>query len=263
MKNLVNDIGLDKFYGAELLNYHIESKQFMDNCGAENMSCTNELNDYDAAIEAIKDNMRRQQASAITPKLEIIDTERDSLLNYVYSLLDAGKYSPIEATQEAYQELYPAMQPYRGTINKPVTQESADIVSLINEINKPAMAPHLNTLGMTDGVTMLAEKNQEYIDLDMQRISETPSKKETQTVRKNADAIYKNIVIHINATITLNENDSVILLKDNLNNLINRTNIANKKRIAMARAAEKKRKEKEKEKELAEMIKDESQTTND
>ena len=245
MEKLVKEIGFSTKNGSEHLNFHNESKVFMDNCGAENINCTTELDNYSIAIQAVKENMRRQQASAITPQMEAVDEGRDGLVLYAYSLLDAGLHAPVTAIQEAYGALHPVMQPYRGIGNKPVTQESADILAMLTELNVPALQPHIATLGMTSALEMLDAKNQEYIALDTQRLSEVPSKKETTAVRDNADTIYKNIVNRINATLTLSSNENAVTLKDNLNNLIDRTNAANKQRLAIVAKnnAEKKAKE--------------------
>lgn len=244
---LIKDIGFSRKNGAEHLNFHNEAKAFMDACGAQNINCTTELNDYEAALTVIRENMSRQQASAITPQLESTDEERDSLILYVFSLLDAGQYSPIETIKEAYQALYPAMQPYRGIGYNTHTQESADIQALLTEISSPELLPHTEKLGMTNGMDMLQKKNQEYIDLDMQRVSEVPSKKETLEVRKRIDDIYFNIVIRINSTLTLSSNTEAQTLAVNINNLIDRTNAAYKQRIAIVQANDKKKKQKEKE----------------
>ncbi len=244
---LIKDIGFSKKNGAEHLNFHNEAKAFMISCGAQNINCTTELNDYELALTVLRENMSRQQASAITPQLESTDEERDNLILYLFSLLDAGEYSPKETIKEAYQALYPAMQPYRGIGNNANTQESADIQAMLTEISSPALLPHAQKLGMTNGMDMLQNKNQEYIDLDMQRVSEVPSKKETAELRNRIDNIYFNIVIRINSTLTLQTNPEAQTLAVNINNLIDRTNAAYKQRIAIKQANDKKKKKQEKE----------------
>ena len=232
-RELINSVNLSKVNSAEHLSYHTEAKVFMDRCGAESINCTTEFEDYDAAIVAEKENMRRQQASPITPMMNVIDSERDTLILFLYSLLDAGRYSPVEEVQIAYQALHPAMQPYRGIGYNTNIQESADILAFVTEITAPALVAHTVTMGMTDGIAMLTAKNQEYIDLDIQRVSEMPSKKDTADIRNRTNEIYTNIVTRANSTIVLTPNDAAAMLATNMNNLIDRTIAAYKQRLSI------------------------------
>ena len=228
----IKENGMDKYNNAEHLNLHIEMKLFMDQCGAHKINCTTEFDVYDAAISAEKENMRRQQASALTPQMDKTDSERDALILYIFALLDAGLYAPLDEIKDAYNALYPALQPYRGIGTKPHTQESAAIQAMLSEISTPQLLPHTATMGMTAAMQLLADKNQEYINLDTQRVSEVPSKKETLAVRQKTDEAYLSIIYKVEATNTLMSNEDSAMLATNINNLIDRTNATYKQRMA-------------------------------
>ncbi len=228
----VKPIGFQKLVNAVHLNFHNEAYNFMLACGADNISCQNELPLYKIAIEAETEMLKLQQASAITPELDILDDERDLLIRHLFSLLDVGKYSPIAKVHEAYNNLLPVMKNYRGIESHSLSKETAEIDTMLNEMRASKLSAYIATMAMEDVMLQLEEKNKQYVALDMQRINDKPARKDTIAARKNCDDAYNYIVFKLDGTIAINKNDHADKLSDNLTNLVNQTNHIYKLHVA-------------------------------
>ena len=233
MATKIKTLGLAKLAKAEHLNFHLEAVAFIEKCGAENISIETELSLYRTAIDAEIKVVNLQSASALTPEMEAKDKERDEYLSFLFATIDAAKNSPIEAQREAHRQLTPVVSPYQGIARSTDSQESSQIVGLVNDIlSSPALVPHTAALNIDPVVSALNSANNDYIKLDAKRTSEIPSKAETNKKRAAVDEQYFAIVDKANATVILAPNDSALTLVNDLNNLIDKTNADYNRRTA-------------------------------
>lgn len=231
MVNKIKKNGLTKFTNAEHLGFHTGAQGFFNACTAEKISCATELPLYDAAILAQVDVVKRQLSSSITADLEKMDKERDELISFLFATFDAAKHSPIGAAKEAHKQLLPVMTPYRGMAYRTYVQESAEIIGMLKDLRAANLAAHITALNFTPVMDLLGTKNSEYIQLDKQRITEMPSKVETDTLRKNVDELYNQIVDKVNATVILTPNPAAETLVVGLNNYIDQINTSYNQRM--------------------------------
>ncbi len=232
MSNKVKDMGLTKLSNAEHLGFHMEVKLFVEKCGAENISVATKLPLYTDAINAEVEVVNRQTASSLTQDLEAKDEERDELLSYLFTSIHNAKNAPMANFKEAYKQLLPAITPYKGIAQKTNSQETAEIMGLVNDLRKDTLLPHITALGLLDILNLIETTNNEYITLDQKRTSDVPSKKDTDTLRSTVDELYETIVDKTNATVILMPNDSAKTLVSDICNLIDKTNTSYNQRTA-------------------------------
>ena len=233
MATKIKTIGLAKLAKAEHLNFHLEAMEFIEKCDAENILSEAELSLYELAISEEVKVVNLQSASALTPEMEAKDKERDEYLSFLFATIDAAKNSPIEAQREAHRQLTPVVSPYQGIAYTTDSQESSQIVGLVNDIlSSLALVPHTAALNIDAVVSALNSANTDYMDLDAKRTSEIPSKAETNRKRAAVDEQYFAIVDKANATVILAPNAEALTLVNDLNNLIDKTNADYNRRTA-------------------------------
>ena len=232
MTTKVKSFGQTKLTNAEHLNFHLETKMLITTCTPEKISAVTEMPLYEAAIQKEVEIVNRQTASALTADLEAKDKERDELLSYLFAMIDAAKNAPIPAMKEAHKYLAPVIQPYRGIAHEIHSRESAEIVGLVNDLTAVSVVTYVTGLNLLTIVQSLSALNEEYMELDLQRTSEMPSKADTRAVRAEIDKHYESIIDKANATVLLAPNDEAVMLVDNLNKLIDKTNADHNRRKA-------------------------------
>ena len=233
MATKIKTLGLAKLAKAEHLNFHLEAKSFIMKCGAADISVETEFPLYTEAIAEEIKVVNLQSASALTPEMEAKDKERDEYLSFLFATIDAAKNSPIEAQREAHRQLTPVVSPYQGIARSTDSQESSQIVGLMNDIlSSESLVPHTAALNIDPVITALNVANNHYMALDVKRTTETPSKAETNKKRAAVDEQYFAIVDKANATVILSPNDSALTLVNDLNNLIDKTNADYNRRTA-------------------------------
>ena len=229
----IKNIGFSQKTKAEHLNFHLEVMEYLNKCGAENISCEAEIQLYASAISEEVQVVNLQTASALTADMDAKDKERDSYASYIFTTIDAAKNSPIEAQKEAHKQLTPVVSPYKGIASSTDSQESAQIVGLVNDIlSSLALIPHITALNLDAAVSALNSANNDYMALDEKRTSEMPSKAETNKKRKAVDEQYQAIVDKTNATVILAPNAEAQTLVKDINNLIDQTNASYNRRTA-------------------------------
>ncbi len=232
MEKLIKEIGFTKLTNAEHINFHTEVKMYVEKCGAENISCQQELVLYTAELEKEASIINRQSASALTTNLEAKDKERDELLSYLFISVSNAKNSPIPAHKEAHQHLSLVLDPFKGIAKETNSRETGQIISLLKELSNELLAQYAKTLGLENVIELIEKANNEYLELDQQRTADIPSKRETNELRSKIDTIYKTIKAKTEGTVLLMTNEHAEKLVINLNNLIDTTNTAYNQRTA-------------------------------
>lgn len=222
----------EKLANAAHLGFNTEVQVFVNKHGAENISCAVEQTLYNAAVLAEVDVVNRQRGSALTIDLDQLDQERDDLVIYIFRTFDASKFSPLAAAQEAHKQLLPFMKSYRGMQDHHNVKESGEIIGMLKDLRAANLATYVATLNIGSVMDLLEVKNNTYIELDSQRVSEMPNKLVTDTLRANVDELYYTIVSRANATVVLATNDAAEAFVRDMNNFIDKTNASYNLRMA-------------------------------
>ncbi len=232
MEKSIKEIGFTKLTNAEHLNFHTEVKLYVEKCGVGNISCTKELPLYIEELEKEASIINRQSASALTESLDAKDTERDELLSYLFISVSNAKNSPVPTHKDAHQHLSVVLAPFKGIAQETHSRESAQIISLIKELNEKSLEQHIRNLALDNIIDLVEKANNEYIELDQQRTADVPSKRETNELRSQIDDIYRTIKAKAEGTVLLMSNPNAEKLIVNLNNLVDATNTAYNQRTA-------------------------------
>ena len=243
MEKKIKSISLTKMTNADHLDFHTKVKLYVEKCGAENISCTQELTLYQAEIDKEATIIYRQSGSALTAELEAKDSTRDGLLSYFIGGVSNAKNSPLPADRDAHEQLSLVLKPFKGIADETNPRESAQIISLIAELKQESLAGYIKTLGLDSVIGLIETANNEYITLDQQRTSDVPSKRETNELRARIDSIYHSLMAKTEGTVLLMTNASAETLVVDINNLID----ANKKAYSQRTAERKTTPEKQEE----------------
>lgn len=237
MGTKIKTISLGHKNNAEVDNFFFMCLNFIREYVVLKLNITQAMVDaFSSNYDILHDLIKRQLASAITPLLATLDTERDTLLSYFFAAVKNAAKSPIAAHRAAYAALAPVIKPYEGIADHPVAQETSEISGLLLDANKTGLAVHLNALGLTDVLESLDSINAQYIALELQRTAEMPSKAETDKWRRLTYESYTAIIDRVNASLILEPTPEMESFAVKINNQIKHTNDAFNLRMGIAHA---------------------------
>ena len=118
----------------------------------------------------------------------------------------------------------------------PTRQKSQAIDALVKDLEKPAIAEHLNVLGISHAVAPLKEANAKYQELVDVRAENQISTNviNVKKVRKETDLLYKELARFIFANHIVNPSAETTNFSTLFNKLIDDTIVANKQRLAQS-----------------------------
>ncbi len=136
----------------------------------------------------------------------------NSLLNH---------FDPVR--QQAAQRIKIVLNTYGNLASLPYNEETSRLTNLLQELSGPK-ANDISTLAMGDWLTKLQAANNAFEALVQSRNTELSGKSELKMVevRRQADAVYRNILERIEAFITLGEEVKYTPFVSELNGYIDR-----------------------------------------
>lgn len=154
------------------------------------------------------DAYMQNQAYENTKEIEAADRKRDDYFLYLAQTIDTNVYCPIAIKKAAAQALKYALSPYRGANTKPLAENTALITNFVQDLQKPANAAHVTTLGLTEAVAELKTANEAFNALYAGRSDEKlvrAGSETMKTVRPKVDEAYRALCSAINALYQVNE----------------------------------------------------------
>ncbi len=150
----------------------------------------------------------RNQGYKNTEAIEQGDKKRDDLMLAIAQTIEAFTRLPIAEKAEAAKRLNFLLKPYRNVTRLPYAQESANIRDFVLKMAEEANAADIETLGLTEMMTLLDEANQAFMALYKGRSGEirVRSTSETmKTIRPKVDAAFAQLFDAINGMYIVNE----------------------------------------------------------
>ena len=197
MKTIVTiqEINLHVLNVSEYNNFMTRVRTLIDNAGLDKLGI--EQADYDeflADLGIIEQLVKQSRASEITAQLEELDTQRDSLLTYIFDTVNNATRLPIEAMKRAATSLQMVIKPYAGIQRTAMQQETAQINGLLLDL-AGNMAANVTTLGLDDMVAQLKQANDSYAALTDERTQAGATNKleNSKTVRARMDNAYTTL----------------------------------------------------------------------
>ena len=156
---------------------------------------------WKADIDKEREVVRETKASEETEALAEKDAKRDEIITSLFQEIRLADKSLIEARKAAGHRLRLVVDTYKGLQTENKIEETGHITGLLNDLDKPAAAADLATLGLTPLVQKLRTYNNEFIALQDSRLKAGASTNlpPTAQVRAKNDATATEIFRHIEA----------------------------------------------------------------
>ena len=195
----IQKIGLDKLDNALHARFHGEACDLVREVDAQTTDVPTELADeWHALAEDEVDLATEPRATVYTGEMREKDAERTRAATFIFGIVRTMRLSPDPAQAESARLLRIVTREYVRLQNLSVERRSADLLSLIYDLRKPELAPHLERLGLTAAVEALERLDGEYLTLSRQRRDERVEQKEQPAmleVRHQSDEIYQHIIM--------------------------------------------------------------------
>ncbi|AVM55325.1 DUF6261 family protein [Capnocytophaga sp. oral taxon 864] len=187
-------------------------------------------------LDLLTEASRQSRSSKESENINRLDKQRNELLSYLLSSFRLGKKSSLQTQKDSAQILYLEFKNYKGVASLPTRQKSQAIDALVKDLEKPEIAKHLKTLGISHAVVPLKEANAKYQELVDVRAENQISNKviNVKKVRKETDLLYKDLARFVFANHIINASAETDNFTTLFNKLLDDTINANKQRLAQA-----------------------------
>lgn len=240
----IQKIGLDKLDNALHARFHGEACDLVREVDATTTNVPAELADeWHTLAEDEVDLATEPRTTVYTGEMREKDAERTRAATFIFGIVRTMRLSPDLAQAESARLLRIVTSEYVRLQNLSVERRSADLLSLIYDLRKPELAPHLERLGLTAAVAALERLDGEYLTLSRQRRDERVERKKQPTmieVRRQSDEIYQRVVMVLQMAYLTAPSDAVRTeiqtLADRLSALTARINTSYKQSLSQRRA---------------------------
>lgn len=242
---IISQFGRTKLNNSEYTNFIIEVKKLADAAGYEKLGIdAAELAEFGNLVEQLVQVGQQTAAKKQTLTLSELDHQRDRLSLFIIAVARYGRSIPIDDFSTAAGDLYLKLKPYVGMEKIALTQQSAQVNSLISMLEEADNKANATAIGLTDHITKL---KQVQADFEAQYNSRAESQVDDpvinlKTIRAEIDALYDIMIMMAQAKILTSPSDAGRTFVKGLNKLIDDTDRLHHTRIT-AEATRQKNKE--------------------
>ena len=243
----ITPFGRTRLNNSEYSNFMNEVRKLADVAGYEKLGLDQtELADFDSKVQQLVQIGLQTAAKSQTLTLTELDYQRDSILTYIFMTTRYAQDLPIDNLATAAKNLYINLKPYVGMQDAALTQESAQVNSLLTMLAETTNAANATTLGLT---TVIAKLKTVEATFEAQYNARSQSQVDdpyvnTRPLRASIDQLYDVMVMMAQAKILTSPSDAGRTFVKGLNKLIDDTKRLYQTRIT-AEATRKKKAETE------------------
>jgi hypothetical protein len=188
----------------EHYQFHSEVKQLIERFTPEALKVTDKYAPYPGLYDNEGEALNLICKSEITQQLVDADLTRDLTFQGFCTTVRGALNHYDTAIKDAAQRLDMLLEHYGNVHDKSYDEESASIVSLVSDLRK-TYTQDLATAGLTGWVDKLMADNHAFVTLLSGRYAEDANRTRLRmkSVRVEMDAVYREVVDHINALITI------------------------------------------------------------
>lgn len=203
--NFIVNIPLTRLRNNDYFQYMTDVKGLVTQATPAALNVEEEAVAFDNSFTALDEAINVDQGSVFTEKIQGADLRRDYTWTALNGRVKATLYSPIPEEVEAAKHLERVFNLYGGIRYLSLKEQTAAATNLNNDLKKPKMAVHCQTIGITPWVLAHEAENTAVNDLQNQRDSEKANRNYTKAkeVRVAFDEVYNALVNRINAMVTL------------------------------------------------------------
>ena len=231
-----------RFSGAQHCQFQFNLYQLVKEADRQQLHLSDELLKMWADSIDLETEISKQAVATVqTDRMKELDRQRDDLLKNIFGVVRAQQKSPVEALRNAAKELGKAIAPYTGIQFKAVDAESAEVHSILKDLEH--LAAEVTALGLAPVTTLLKDLNNEYQQTYAERQEKVLDLKQPSLhdVRPQTDAIFAVVCRHIEASYLFATTDkdrtTIERLADRMNQEADRFKATHKQRIAQKKKA--------------------------
>lgn len=222
----INPFGRTKLNNSEYSNFMNEVRKLADAAGYEKLGIDQtELTDFDNQVQQLVQIIVQTAAKPQTLTLNELDSQRDSLVTFILAVARYGQDIPIDSFAAAARNLYLNLNPYVGMQKAALTQESAQVNSLLTMLAESTNAANATTLGLTAAIaklkTVQATFETQYNARAQSQVNEPYVS--TRPLRASIDQLYDIMTMMAQAKILTSPSDVGRTFVKGLNKLIDDT----------------------------------------
>ena len=222
----ITPFGRTRLNNSEYSNFMNEVRKLADVAGYEKLGLDQtELADFDSKVQQLVQIGLQTAAKAQTLTLTELDYQRDSILTYIFMTTRYAQDLPIDNLATAAKNLYLNLKPYVGMQDAALTQESAQVNSLLTMLAETTNAANATTLGLT---TVIAKLKTVEATFEAQYNARAQSQVDdpyvnTRPLRASIDQLYDVMTMMAQAKILTSPSDAGRTFVKGLNKLIDDT----------------------------------------
>jgi hypothetical protein len=175
---------------------------------AAELGLTDVYPNFKVALTAEDKAMRVEQGSSKSKAVEDLNKLRGKTWNACFKKVNSYLLSPFDDEVQSAVILKRIFDLYGDPRKMPLNDASADITNLVNDLQLPANAAHVEKVGLAAWIGELKKQNNNFQTLFNERNAEYSGREsgDVQAVRIVIDPLYQKIVDTVNATVELKLN---------------------------------------------------------
>lgn len=197
---------LYKLRNGEYFQFMTDFKNLLQTLTPAAIHSEGEFADFNTALTKLDEELRVDQGSVLTEKIQNLDTDRDNTWRAIDMRIDATLLCTIDEEMEAAKSLRRVFDLYGDIRRITYNEETAGLTNLIGDLTKPKNAAFVTTCGLDSWVSHLNDLNVEFKAKQNERDTEQANKNSGngKVVRTVIDPLYEKMVERVNALVSLN-----------------------------------------------------------
>ena len=222
----ITPFGRTRLNNSEYSNFMNEVRKLANVAGYEKLGLDQtELADFDSKVQQLVQIGLQTAAKSQTLTLTELDYQRGTLETFIFMTARYAQDLPIDNLATAAKNLYINLKPYVGMQDAALTQESAQVNSLLIMLAEAQNAANATTLGLT---TVIAKLKTVEATFEAQYNARSQSQVDdpyvnTRPLRASIDQLYDVMVMMAQAKILTSPSDAGRTFVKGLNKLIDDT----------------------------------------
>ena len=222
----ITPFGRTRLNNSEYSNFMNEVRKLADVAGYEKLGLDQtELADFDSKVQQLVQIGLQTAAKSQTLTLTELDYQRGTLETFIFMTARYAQDLPIDNLATAAKNLYINLKPYVGMQDAALTQESAQVNSLLVMLAEAQNAANATTLGLT---TVIAKLKTVEATFEAQYNARSQSQVDdpyvsARPLRSSIDQLYDVMTMMAQAKILTSPSDAGRTFVKGLNKLIEDT----------------------------------------
>lgn len=201
----IKELNFSRFRNNDHFQFMTDVNTLITNATPAALNIEEAVTDFNAAFTALNNVFKVDSGSVLTAAIGGADVKRDSTWSAIYMRIRATLMGPIDLEIEAAEKLKRIFDLYGNVRQLGLTEESAALNNLVDDLEKEENATLCNVIGITRWVAALKELNAQVQSLMLERRAEAAHKLsgDVKAAREVIDPLYVKIVARLNALVEL------------------------------------------------------------